>query len=272
MGGLGLAGTIFGSTKAASAQTKAMQQGLAFQQQMYGQAQQQLSPFINAGKDAWSILAPMLGIGDNAGGNPLFGSLTQKFEPTVDQLAKTPGYQFILDQGLKSTQNSYAAKGLGASGAAMKGASEYATGLASNTWQQQFEDYWKQNQNIYGELMGPTQLGAGAANTGASAAMGLGTAGQNAYAGMGNAQAGMWNSIGTGVGTAAQTGMQWGVTLPMYSAMTDYYSKMAQGGGTTPGAAPAAAPGTPAVASPLWYQSGTAGGFASTPFSWRWGG
>lgn len=61
-------------------------------------------------------------------------------------LEQTPGYQFTLDQGLKSVQNSYAAQGLGSSGAALKGAASFATGLADQTYQQQLNNYL-QNYN-----------------------------------------------------------------------------------------------------------------------------
>lgn len=54
------------------------------------------------------------------------------------QLAALPGYQFALAQGLQANQNAMAAKGLGVSGAAMKGAATFATGLADQTYGQQF--------------------------------------------------------------------------------------------------------------------------------------
>jgi hypothetical protein len=73
------------------------------------------------------------------------------FNPTMKDLQNTPGYQWALDQGLKSTQNSYAARGLGSSGAAMKGAAEYAQGLASNTYQQQFQNYWANQNNMFNQ-------------------------------------------------------------------------------------------------------------------------
>jgi hypothetical protein len=53
-------------------------------------------------------------------------------------LEATPGYQFTLAQGLQANQNAMAAKGLGVSGAAMKGAATYATGLANQTYGDQF--------------------------------------------------------------------------------------------------------------------------------------
>jgi hypothetical protein len=89
--------------------------------------------------------------------------LTAKFNPTMTQLAQTPGYQFTLDQGLLAAQNGYAAQGLGSSGAAEKGAINYASGLASTTYQQQFENYLAQNQQIYNMLGGEVSTGQNAA-------------------------------------------------------------------------------------------------------------
>ena len=73
-------------------------------------------------------------------------------------LEQTPGYQFALSQGLQATQNSAAARGLGVSGAALKGAATFATGLADNTYQQQFnqlqtqfQDKLSQDQQNFGQ-------------------------------------------------------------------------------------------------------------------------
>lgn len=69
-------------------------------------------------------------------GNPLFAG-QPNFQLTPEQLAQTPGYQFALEQGLRATANSATARGLGVSGAALKGASKFATGLADNTYMNQ---------------------------------------------------------------------------------------------------------------------------------------
>lgn len=69
------------------------------------------------------------------------------FNMTESELQKTPGYQFNLTQGLKAVQNSAAARGLGVSGAAQKGAANFATGLADSTYQNQFANYVTNYQN-----------------------------------------------------------------------------------------------------------------------------
>lgn len=285
-GALGAGASIFGSVNAASAQRDAAAKATDFQKQMFAQGQTNMAPFLGAGKDAWGLLAPLLGLGDP--NNPLtgaggpgaatgFGGLIKPFAPTMDQLAQTPGYQFALDQGTKATQNSFAAKGLGSSGAAMKGAADYAQGLASNTFQQQFQDYWSQNQSIYNNLFGPTQMGAQTAGQSAGQAMQLGGQVGGNIIGAGNAQAAMYNGIGGAIGNlgnaAASAAMfsGYGNTSPSsitqgsplfgnYGATPDYAAQQGNwwqqaGQGTGPWAAGASPSAT--VANPAWLTSAT---------------
>ncbi|OYV48273.1 MAG: hypothetical protein B7X10_03325 [Burkholderiales bacterium 21-58-4] len=134
------------------------------------------------------------------------------------QLEQTPGYQFNLQQGLESTQNGYAAKGLGVSGAALKGAANYASGLAQNTYAQQAQIYYANQQNAFNKLMGVAnmgqnsaaqqgQLGQGYLNTSVNAL----TGGANAAAAGDVGSAGAWaNAFGNISNTAGQFGMlQW---------------------------------------------------------------
>lgn len=82
----------------------------------------------------------------NANGNSLINTSQAPIDflpinMTQEQLEATPGYQFTKNQGLKAVQNSAAARGLGSSGMAQRGAAEYVTGLADSTW-----------QNVYAQL------------------------------------------------------------------------------------------------------------------------
>lgn len=173
---------------AAQTQANAANNASAQQLAMFEQLRTSLQPFVNTGVSANSQLAGLTGT--NPGGNPLTAPLTKAFQPTMAQLAATPGYQFSLQQGLEATQNSYAAQGLGASGAAQKGAANYAEGLAGTTYQQQFGNYLAQNQQIYNMLGG------------------LNSQGENAAAGVGNAGLGAATTAGgfSTSGAAAQAG------------------------------------------------------------------
>lgn len=76
-----------------------------------------------------------------------------------------PGYQFDLAQGEKAVDNSAAARGLGTSGADIKGSAAFATGLADNAY-----------SSFYNRLAGLATTGQNAiatvANAGANAASG----------------------------------------------------------------------------------------------------
>lgn len=96
-------------------------------------AVQDLTPGAATPGAALSGLNALLGL-SGPGGAPDSAAISAA-------LAATPGYQFTLSQGLKAVQNSNAAKGLGSSGAALRGAADYASGLAGATYEQRLTDY-----------------------------------------------------------------------------------------------------------------------------------
>ena len=108
--------------------------------QQYGTTQSQLLPYIQAGQN---VLQPLtsLATGSPTGGGPDYVSMAAANLPgtmSQAQLEQTPGYQFTRGQGLNAVAGSQAARGLGVSGAALKGAATYGTGLANTTYQNQF--------------------------------------------------------------------------------------------------------------------------------------
>ena len=190
--GAGLVGSSMQANAIGSAaQQQAAASQTASQQQMamFNQVQGNLSPFMQGGQQALTQLQGLTGTG--VGGNPLTAPLTSQFQPTMAQLEQTPGYQFSLDQGLKATQNSYAAQGLGA----LKGAANYAQGLASTTYQQQFQNNLSQNAQIANILQNQV-------NTGANSAAGLSNAGIQSTA-LSN-QAAMSGAAASAAGTVGQ--------------------------------------------------------------------
>jgi hypothetical protein len=131
---------------------------------------------ITGGSEYTTALANGTVPGSTPAGNPLTAALTAPFASTPGAqqaaLEATPGYKFTLGQGLEATQNSYAAQGLGASGAALKGAANYSEGLASTTYQQMFNNYLTQNQQIYNMLGQQVGVGESAAATAGNQAIG----------------------------------------------------------------------------------------------------
>lgn len=113
----------------------------------------------------------------------------------METLKNMPGYQFALQQGLQATQSGFAAKGLGQSGAALKGAANYAEGLAGTTYQQ-----------LFGNVLSTVGLGENAAATLGTQGLGYTNAQNNLTTGAAAAQAsgviGGANSLIGGLNTA----------------------------------------------------------------------
>jgi hypothetical protein len=175
---VGAGASIFGANKAADAQTAAADKASQIAQQQYQQTRTDLSPYRDLGNQAATNLS---------------SNIDRYTAPiTMDQatLEQTPGYQFNLTQGLKAAQNSAAARGLGTSGAALKGATTFATGLADNTYQNQFNNAVTNQTNAFNRLKGLIDTGAGAAGATSAAGLASATNQGTAIVGAGNAQAG----------------------------------------------------------------------------------
>ena len=177
--GAAVVGTVaqVGSSLLASGQQQsAANAATAAQQAQYNNAQTNLAPFIGTGDLANQYLQSLTGT-STAGGNPLTSPLLSPITMNEATLQQTPGYQFNLNQGLESVQNSAAARGLGVSGAAEKGAASYATGLADSTYQNQFNNALTNQNNQFNRLLGLTQLGqtsaAGLSSIGLSTGQGV---------------------------------------------------------------------------------------------------
>ena len=218
-GAIGAGASIYAGSTQASAANKAAQTSLteannsnALIQQIYSSNKAMLQPFVGAGTSALTALQGLTGT--NVGGNPLTAPLSKPFEPTMSQLSQTPGYQFALQQGLLATQAGASAQGqgsavagvgsgqtpgVGPSGPLGKSLANYAEGLASTTYQQQFQNYLVQNQQIYNQLSG--LVGQGEAAGSAIAGVGQAAGGQSANALL--TGAGQYGSLTT-AGAAAQ--------------------------------------------------------------------
>lgn len=201
-----------GAKSAASTQAAAAEQAAQMQQAQYQQTRSDLLPYNTMGQGMLPTLSSYYDT-TNSALNQAYGNVQSNIpQPMTEaQLVQTPGYQFNLSQGEKAVQNSAAAKGLGVSGTALKQAATYATGLADNTYQNQFNnaqtiygDYnnqftnkLNQQQQVYNQLYNPAALGENAAaqtgNIGATAMQNAG----NSLQAAGQAQA-------AGIGTAAK--------------------------------------------------------------------
>ena len=224
--GISAAGSLIGGQTQADAAKNAANVSLteannsnALIQQIYGENKSLLQPFVSAGTSALGTLQGLTGT--NAGGNPLTSPLTAPFASTpgaqASALAATPGYQFTKSQGLLATQAGSSAigqgsavagagsgqtPGVGPSGPLGKSLANYAEGLASSTYQQQFQNYLTQNQQIYNQLSGIVGTGANAAA--ATAGVGATAGGQSANALL--TGAGQYGSLSTAGAAASAAG------------------------------------------------------------------
>lgn len=242
-----------GATKsAAAAQTAASNSALAQQQAQFAYSQGNELPYIGAGQVAQQ--------GQNA--------LLQQYEPVVDNLQnqliglgssataqnfleQTPGYAFTLQQGLKSTANAAAARGLGVSGAALKGAANYATGLANSTYQSDYADASNnltQANNTFQGLFGDY---GSQASLGENASVGAGNQGQQASNNTSNLLTGEGNSVASSqiAGANALTSGVNGVTNSLTGALnnpavTNYLASLS-GNGSQYGSSANAGDGLP---------------------------
>lgn len=188
----------------------AYQRGIDKQSEIYGQSMESLKPWQAAGQTG--LQGQLAGLADPSS---YYGYKFQDFDPNSINVEQDPGYQFRLQQGQQSIQNSQAAKGLQGSGGALKELMNYGQGLASQEYGNAYNRGYQNWQGNQAGGMGFAQSRAsglaGLADRGYSATTQGNQLGQNygsQYAlgqqGIGNAQA-----AGTmGAQSALQGGMQ----------------------------------------------------------------
>lgn len=184
------AGGILGAAGGAAAQSASGAQALNQLESMYGDTKNNFAPYLDLGKQGAATLGTDL------------DSLISPIKMDQATLETTPGYQFNKQQGLESVQNSFAARGLADSGAAMKGAANYATGLADSTYQQQFQNAILNQNNAFTRLMGVTGVGTNSATSLGNIGAGYANSEAQIITGIGNAQAAASNTAGSSIGNA----------------------------------------------------------------------
>jgi hypothetical protein len=195
-------------------------------QNNYNNTLNRVQPYVDVGTQSINPLITAMGYGRDANGNIFVNDpnnpLQQRFSaPTADEAAATPGYQFTLNQGLQAVQNSAAARGLGSSGAALRGAADYASGLANSTYNDVYSralstfnaNYSSAANNVnrlqglvsngQNAALGTSAAGSAASNTVAGAAANAGNALAGGMVGSAAANASGLNSLANGLGTYA---------------------------------------------------------------------
>ncbi len=226
LGGLSLAGSIFGGITGSNAaktasgqQVDAENKALDFQKQIWGQEQQNIAPWLSAGSTSIADLMKALQGGQfGAGSNPNAPQFNGTFTaPTLAEAQNSPGYEFTRQQGTKGVLQGAAAAGGAISGGTLKALDTFGSGLADTTYNNVFNrslatygaglqgyqaklagygaDLAKQNQE-FGQMFAPAQLGE-------QAATGINAQGNQTAQNVGNLMAGIGNAQAAGtVGSA----------------------------------------------------------------------
>ena len=240
---------------AASQQANAEEQSAQLQAQQQAQTQANLAPYNHAGQSnlpAYTNFYQGTQTALNA------ASAAQQAQiPNGASIAaavqSSPAYQFNLQQGLAATQANAASAGLGVSGASLKGAANYATGLANTYYQNAFNnaqtiygDYGQQYSNAlntanttFGQLSAPIAVGENAAaQTGVTGQLAAANTG-NAIASAGQATAagtvGSATALNNGLATAGNSGLNALAYSSLYGSSQNAAGSIPAGGsGTVP--------------------------------------
>lgn len=193
---VGAVGSAVSGSEQAGAAEDAANSTTAENAREFNLARTDTQPGRQLGADADAQLSRLYGYGPSQVSSD--GTVTGSPAGTPDMSAFTqsPGYQFSLSQGEKSINNSLIAQGRGLSGAALKAGSTFASGLAS----QNYNDYVNQ-------LMQQAGLGSAAVSTSAQAGASAASNDSQAYALEGNARASAYGSTAAGINNSAQGGV-----------------------------------------------------------------
>lgn len=147
--------------RAAEEQAQAAAAANSMEERIYNQSREDLTPWREQGVKSLNQLAAMLQPG---------GEMTRRF--SAQDFQTDPGYQFRLSEGQNALSRALAAAGMRNSGAALKEAMRYNQGAASDEYQNAFNRFTLQNNDIYNRI-------AGLADTGQTTSQQLANVGQN---------------------------------------------------------------------------------------------
>lgn len=157
------------ASSAAKTQAAAANQATALQREQWLKQLELQQPFYQAGLTGQNALLQYLGLGgDKNAAN--YGAGMKPFDASM--MYQDPGYQFRLSEGINALNRTAAARGGLMSGTALKEAERYGQDYASNEYNNAFNRYWQQRN----QLLNPLQSLLGQAQTSAGQ---IGSAGQN---------------------------------------------------------------------------------------------
>lgn len=201
--------TGYAANRASETQSANAQRVSDMQQKQYQQTREDLSPYRAIGEDASGRMTTRL------------SELTTPISVKPQDFLDSDYYKFLENQGTRGVQNSAAFRGLGKSGAALKGTAAFLKGLNSQEWMNNFQMQNTNQTNAFSRLKSLIDTGAGAATgTGAlgeKAAYNSGTA----LTGGANAEAAGINRIGSSVAGLANNIGGYAMYQGMYGNQSD---------------------------------------------------
>jgi hypothetical protein len=213
---IGAGASIYGSSKAASAQKGAADQSAALQREMFDKQVELQAPFRAGGLSAQNQLLTLLGLSVPTGDNAIPGLNVDTTSPNFGKYARDfsmadytadPGYAFRLGEGMKALDAQAAARGGLISGAALKAAQNYGQNAASAEYQNAYNRYQTNRANQLNPLQSLMGAGQTGANMLTSAAGSLGTNLGNTAMASGNAAATGYINSANSINNALSQGM-----------------------------------------------------------------
>lgn len=207
---LGTAASVSASRSASKQQQAATDAALSQQRDSEAAQLEAQRPFLEGGYAATNRLQELLGVGGNTGAQG-YGSLNTPFSFTPGDLTQTPGYQFQLEQGQEAQDRRASAAGGFYSGANLKAAQSFGQGLASTTFDNEYNRAFNAYQTNRANTLNPLQALAGqgqtAANTSANIQQGSTNALTSLLTGNANAQGAASISQGNAISNGLSNGL-----------------------------------------------------------------
>lgn len=200
------------SKKAAKTQAQSTDRASQIQWDMYDQTRKDLDPYNQAGQKVLGELTSAATNGNSYSGTPF------KFE-------ESPSYQFRKQQGMDGIQSQAAAGGGLLSGATLKALNNYNSDLASQEYQQAFNNWQSLDNNAYSRYTNDQNNRFNRLYT--LAGMGQNAAAQTGNAGMQTGQAVANNTMaGANASAAGQIGQAnaWGNTIGSLGSLASAYA------------------------------------------------
>jgi hypothetical protein len=208
---VGAGASIYSSNKAAESQRESIAASTAAQQKAFDEQKALNAPFREGGIAAQNRLLTYLGLTPAEGSgvtvdpnDPNFGKYVGDFG--MKDFEADPGYAFRIKQGIKSLEQSAAARGGLLSGSTLRGITDYGQGAASQEYGNAYQRYQTNRANQLNPLNGILGMGQTATNNVSNAAGNLGQGLAQGAAATGAANASSYMNTGNALTNALSGG------------------------------------------------------------------